>query len=86
MAATGLGFATLTSLWPLLLVAFMGSLNPSGGDVSVFLPLEGVFGPSAKQLYTARFRRACHYEPPRVTAGVMALIRDPKRAPDRLLG
>jgi len=40
MAATGLGFATLTSLWPLLLIAFMGPLNPSGGDVSVFLPLE----------------------------------------------
>jgi MFS family permease len=40
MAATGLGFATLTSLWPLLLVAFMGPLNPSGGDASVFLPLE----------------------------------------------
>src|SRR5262245_1314933 len=40
MVATGLGFATITSLWPLLLVAFMGPLNPSGGDVSVFLPLE----------------------------------------------
>jgi MFS family permease len=40
MAATGLGFASLTSLWPLLVVAFMGPLNPSGGDVSVFLPLE----------------------------------------------
>jgi MFS family permease len=40
MAATGLGFATLTDLWPLLLVAFLGPLNPSGGDVSVFLPLE----------------------------------------------
>ncbi len=40
MAVTGLGFASLTSLWPLLLVAFMGPLNPSGGDVSVFLPLE----------------------------------------------
>ena len=40
MAATGLGFATLSSLWPLLVVAFMGPLNPSGGDVSVFLPLE----------------------------------------------
>jgi hypothetical protein len=35
-----LGFASLTSLWPLLVVAFMGPLNPSGGDVSVFLPLE----------------------------------------------
>jgi MFS family permease len=40
MAATGLGFASLTTLWPLLVVAFMGPLNPSGGDVSVFLPLE----------------------------------------------
>ena len=40
MALTGLGFASLSSLWPLLVVAFMGPLNPSGGDVSVFLPLE----------------------------------------------
>jgi len=40
MVATGLGFASLTALWPLLVVAFMGPLNPGGGDVSVFLPLE----------------------------------------------
>jgi len=40
MAATGAGFAGLTSFWPLLLVAFVGTLNPSSGDVSVFLPLE----------------------------------------------
>jgi len=40
MVATGLGFATLASFWPLLLVAFVGTLNPSSGDVSVFLPLE----------------------------------------------
>ncbi len=40
MAATGLGFAGLSSFWPLLLVAFVGTLNPSAGDVSVFLPLE----------------------------------------------
>jgi len=40
MAATGIGFASLSSLWPLLVVAFMGPINPSGGDVSVFLPLE----------------------------------------------
>jgi predicted MFS family arabinose efflux permease len=26
--------------WPLLLIAFVGTLNPSAGDVSVFLPLE----------------------------------------------
>jgi MFS family permease len=40
MAATGLGFAGFGSFWPLLLVAFVGTLNPSAGDVSVFLPLE----------------------------------------------
>jgi MFS family permease len=40
MAATGLGFATVHGFWPLLVIAFVGTLNPSGGDVSVFLPLE----------------------------------------------
>jgi MFS family permease len=40
MAFTGLGFAALTDFWPLLLVALVGTLNPSSGDVSVFLPLE----------------------------------------------
>ena len=40
MTATGLGFAGLSAFWPLLLVAFVGTLNPSAGDVSVFLPLE----------------------------------------------
>jgi MFS family permease len=40
MAATGLAFATVHSFWPLLVVAFVGTLNPSSGDVSVFLPLE----------------------------------------------
>ena len=40
MAATGLAFANLSAFWPLLLVAFVGTLNPSSGDVSVFLPLE----------------------------------------------
>jgi MFS family permease len=40
MAATGLAFASLASFWPLVVVAFVGTLNPSSGDVSVFLPLE----------------------------------------------
>jgi MFS family permease len=40
MIATGLGFAGLSPFWPLLVVAFVGTLNPSAGDVSVFLPLE----------------------------------------------
>ncbi len=40
MAATGLGFAAVTEFWPLLVIAIVGTLNPSSGDVSVFLPLE----------------------------------------------
>jgi MFS family permease len=40
MAGTGLGFALVTDFWPLMLIALVGTLNPSSGDVSVFLPLE----------------------------------------------
>jgi MFS family permease len=40
MVAAGLGFAALSALWPLMIVAFLGPINPGGGDVSVFLPLE----------------------------------------------
>jgi len=40
MAATGFSFAIPSSFWPLLLIAFAGTLNPSSGDVSLFLPLE----------------------------------------------
>lgn len=43
MAATGAGFAVATSFWPLLIVAVIGTLNPSAGDVSVFLPTEQAF-------------------------------------------
>jgi MFS family permease len=40
MVATGLGFAAAEGFWPLLVIAFVGTLNPSSGDVSLFLPLE----------------------------------------------
>jgi predicted MFS family arabinose efflux permease len=40
MTATGLGFAVTTAFWPLLLIAFVGTMNPTSGDASVFLPLE----------------------------------------------
>jgi predicted MFS family arabinose efflux permease len=40
MVLTGIAFAAFEEFWPLLLVAFVGTLNPSSGDVSVFLPLE----------------------------------------------
>lgn len=40
MVLTGMGFMGLRTFWPLVLVAFVGTLNPSSGDVSIFLPLE----------------------------------------------
>jgi predicted MFS family arabinose efflux permease len=40
MAATGAAFAVTTAFWPLLLIAFVGTMNPTSGDASVFLPLE----------------------------------------------
>ena len=40
MLGTGLGWAAFSTFWPLFVVAFVGTLNPSEGDVSVFLPTE----------------------------------------------
>jgi MFS family permease len=40
MALTGIGFGTVTTFWPLVAVGLVGTLNPSGGDVSLFLPTE----------------------------------------------
>jgi len=43
MFATGVGFATVSTFLPMLVVAVVGSLNPSAGDVSVFLPTEQAY-------------------------------------------
>jgi MFS family permease len=40
MIATGIGFLMVHALWPLVVVAFIGTINPSPADVSVFYPLE----------------------------------------------
>ncbi len=40
MAGTGIAFSQAHAFWPLVVVGFLGTLNPSGGDVSPFLPLE----------------------------------------------
>ncbi|WP_152223183.1 MFS transporter [Pseudomonas sp. SCB32] len=40
MTATGIGFFSFATLLPLLVVAFLGTMNPSAGDVSLFLPIE----------------------------------------------
>lgn len=52
MVATGLllaGLGGLSDFWPLLLVAFVGTMNPSSGDVSIFLPLEHAWLAEAAQ-------------------------------------
>ena len=38
MTATGIGFMAVTGFWALMVIAVVGTLNPSAGDVSVFLP------------------------------------------------
>ena len=48
MIFTGLGFAGFQTFWPLLLIAFIGTLNPSAGDVS------GVFTPSSNRCWHGR--------------------------------
>ena len=40
MVATGLAFASSSTYALLLLVAFVGTINPSAGSVSIFVPLE----------------------------------------------
>jgi len=40
MFATGVGLASVTAFWPLFVIAVIGTLNPSAGDVSLFLPVE----------------------------------------------
>ena len=40
MTATGVAFISTTDFWPLVVVAAVGTINPSSGDVSVFRPLE----------------------------------------------
>jgi MFS family permease len=59
MAVTGVAFASLSALWPLAIVALVGTLNPSSGDVSVFYPLEhtALAGIVSSERRTAMFAR-----------------------------
>jgi MFS family permease len=59
MIATGLGFAFLHEFWPLVVVAFVGTINPSAGDVSIFLPTEQALLPqtTSDRQRTALFAR-----------------------------
>lgn len=60
MAATGLAYAAASDTWVLLLVAFVGTINPSGGSTSIFVPLEhavlsGSVSPAVRTRAFARY-------------------------------
>ncbi len=59
MALTGVTFAAFSSLWPLMIVALVGTINPSSGDVSVFYPLEhtALAAAASAESRTAAFAR-----------------------------
>jgi len=40
MVFSGIGYAFETDFWWLLVIAVIGTLNPTASDVSVFVPLE----------------------------------------------
>jgi MFS family permease len=60
MAATGLAYATASDYAILLVVAFAGTINPSGGSTSIFVPLEhtvltGAVAPAQRTRSFARY-------------------------------
>jgi MFS family permease len=60
MTATGVGFAAAAGYWPLLLIAFFGTMTPTSGDASIFLPLEqtvlsGTIEPRRRTALFARY-------------------------------
>ncbi len=59
MVLTGIAFASFSSLWPLLVVALVAPMNPGGGDVTVFYPLEhtAVAAAAPAQERTSAFAR-----------------------------
>ncbi len=73
MAATGLGFLAFTTFWLLLAVAVVGTLNPSAGDVSVFLPTEQAFLADFAPA-TARTRLYARYNLVGVMAGAFGAL------------
>ena len=59
MTLTGVGIPANGDFWPLVLIAFVCTHNPSSGDVSVFLPLEQaeLAGVVSKRDRTRQFAR-----------------------------
>jgi MFS family permease len=59
MIATGMAFGSVESFWPLLAIAIVGTLSPTGGDATLFVPIEHTVlaGSVADQDRTAVFVR-----------------------------
>lgn len=60
MTATGLAYAAADAAWVLFVVAFVGTVNPSGGSASIFVPIEhtvlsGAVKPSERTRAFARY-------------------------------
>jgi MFS family permease len=70
MAATGTAFATVTNFWPLFVIAFVGTMNPTSGDASIFVPLEQTV---LTQTITARQRTALFARYSVIGSGATAL-------------
>lgn len=73
MAGTGLAYAAASDYWVLLAVAFVGTINPSGGSTSIFVPLEhtvlsGAITPAA------RTRAFAHYSLIGALAGALGSL------------
>src|SRR5688572_6930673 len=83
MVLTGIGFAAFSSLWPLLIVALAGTMNPGGGDISVFYPLEhtALAAATPAQSRTSAFARSSFIGPAFGAVGALGAA-----APARLAG
>lgn len=60
MTATGLAYAAADAAWVLFVVAFVGTVNPSGGSASIFVPIEhtvlsGAVAPAGRTRAFARY-------------------------------
>jgi MFS family permease len=74
MAGTGFCFASFTSFAVLLVVAVIGTLNPSAGDVSVFLPLEQAVLAGAASNSTERTSLFARYNVAGAFAGALGSL------------
>lgn len=88
MAVTGAGFGLATALPVLAVVAFIGTANPTGGDVSVFVPVEQAVlsQTAADQHRTALFARYALVGSLSLAAGSAAAGLVPPRAAFALYG